>query len=570
MKFVTSFLFAALLVAAFFFVEPKRGDSAGQFGEVTHIVSEGGFELVLPQPSIASSQRKDAVNLSSSNDLRADTIPDEPIAIISCSDRSGAPLTGVSISGLQLSLDANESQLGFTDEAGQLELSGNIPAALLIELVGFETKILEQPYPDWGDRVKVILSAAERVEGTVNSPEGFFAGAGVRVLAMPSGAPISKGAVAALIERQRGDGLLTVTDDQGRFAIEGLAPNTRYDIFIAGGGLIGDTGRDSVATGDVDVHIIAKYLHGVKITLRDQSGARLQSSEDVWSFQEQQWVASSMPGVAGVPTDSIHAILAGISIAGTRGAQLQDSVILLSADRKQDKVGPIRASGGPIGYEAYDLEVWVWPLIDELRIAQISLTQTASAFGAIDVTIKWPSGAVLGSSFARPVIDLLLYHTGESELFRMPMKSFSAATIPLAGIPDGQYNLDLTVDFGGYRHSIRDGKMKALVVKSESVEVQIDLSQLGTHAFVFEGEDGVYNEGVMMQVDYHNGAAFVEGAVRFWEKPPYSIPALPKGRYRYYLLKPVMANDYVEFDVNDILETTVILDQIARHQLSPK
>lgn len=463
---------------------------------------------------------------------------DEGTCVVRVQDVAGVPIAGVEV---HLVPDAPwEERSGFTDASGSWRFpSADLPAYLISSHPMYATRLVRVTSAD-PRVILVVLRRAVRITGIVETRGGALPETGLLVHAIPV-------AHTSVLERTGGArelllrSLRAEVGADGRFEFTDLDPTAEYDLLAGGAGFLG---AEPVRwTNEVvgDVHLVVDRVVGLLVHVRDVAGEPLSTAGD-FNGQVQALLPRALREAALTPCAAALAGLAGVE-APEPGAVRPEDELLLFVDPTGGAlpVGPIEFRARFPGYEEIRETVWLEAAFPRLAEVWLAATPTFDGLGKLSVEF---TGLAPGTRSAPTMVSLaLLPISGGDVLERFfGIPEGDSFTLRLDAVPCGVYELR-TVALHGQFVFPQAGVQRVTVSPGESSSVQIDASHCGRVRLRLTSPDGsTFDGGVSVEVSPAQGNRSQASTLVF-EGPPYGIPLLPEGIYRFELQRPEFARD---------------------------
>lgn len=270
-----------------------------------------------------------------------------------------------------------------------------------------------------------------------------------------------------------------VTDSEGRFTLGGLLGGEVYDLVAASPGLYSThpiRGTEAGSTGHV---IKVEILYGLQIELVAPGGLEAVANEWVGQFPGSRVL--SLKGMKGSGAARLKDSVANLTGTAWVDVPVNPFFILMRSDSNEDRAGPFILEVRLPGYEHMDVPVYATPLDDSFKATPVHLTSTSTGFGDLLVNIKGFSGD-LDRADSGLTAGSLHFHSSDGTEFKIGVSyGVLQREVPLAGIPNGNYN----VHFQGYLNFAfvpsLDGEGKSGIeceISGPGSSIELDFSNL--------------------------------------------------------------------------------------------
>jgi len=456
---------------------------------------------------------------------------------------SGAPIPGATVRARPPG-GGSWTVLGVTDAAGlvQATLAPGACEEVLASAPGWQRGRVSladgSPGDDDGTEprtVRVELLPGGRITGRVRFLDGSPAGAGLRVLAWPSGRPPGD---RDLEEAVRGEPSVpwAETGPGGAFTVEGLDPGVRYQLAAGGpGGIFSPKSSRSLKPDTEPAVVQVGQVFGARLVVREKGGRPLRLAPRL-SYRNPSFLLGSTDRTVdflGSSRSRRLARLTGLPGDLLRGEPGWNRTILAVAEGPRSQSGPMEVSVKLPGYwPVPPFRFWLLPVEGELPVHVVELEPTARGWGILEVSFLLPRVPVwprLGHPHEGA--EILLEDQDGTKL------SFGLDGVPgdgrlrLDGVPWGRYQARFQVSGSlGFRWPPRHTPGVPVACGSTPAVLELDLREMGGLLLDVLGPDGrPWTGGIGLGLtplkvkDFGNAIC---------PDPPYAFRGLPPGGYR--------------------------------------
>ncbi len=446
-------------------------------------------------------------------------------------DGAGAELAGATVA-LQARGGVLSSQL--SDASGTVRfsrLSQDAALELCVRAEGHETWVreLESPLPT---EYEVNLAWGSSLAGGVIFPDGTTPGEGVRVLAWPLGYAPAATTATAVPGGAIPAGLRTaLTDEHGRFVIDGLPSGGRWVVSAAGAGCLcrNKATLELPHGNEVLLDVQHAYLAAVRV---ESAGAPPRTSKELFGrgsgFSIKGHGAKFVPPVLVVT--EMAALGLPLDLVLSERARNERLLLATSLEPRPDGVLVAYANHIP-GYRLAWSELLAGPLRGDAPVYVIEVEQETEGFGALELRLSGGSLGLLGEILSdRPLGELRLTNTDTGEILNLNVPRSAGMTRRFESIPIGSYWARLNIYEGGmvFPHS-DDPAMGVLIEEGHVETLDMKVEDAGSLCLLLMQPDNTEYAGFA----YFN---LVEAETRrlvsnVFERGPYVLEGLPAGEY---------------------------------------
>lgn len=522
---------------------------------------EAGREESAP-PQVEAEAARDADSSTDRVSAGAGSAGSEPTALtVVVVDEQGSAVEAAAVHAL----DAEQHELvGITGADGAFVVSTGARAREHIgaSRSGYEFSKLPWPPADQAE-LRIELRAATKLAGLVVKGDGSPAGPGIQVMAWGEDRQFEREIVRRVIAcdpRYLG----AVTDAEGRFAIEGVAPERLY--YLAAGGM-GYASPEYVVARPFTTAELRIEVHRVFATwlrLRERLGGELRTSEHLYGRKYGSLRFDAEGPIRRLSEGQPQAFLALGRLPETR-TTLTDRFTLLTLPNDVAEAGPISFACSYPGYEPVNVEIMVpafegepWPE----RI--VELTPTTEGWSSITLNF---GGNLVGRAQTELLEPLGLFRLSNEagEVCEYAVRETFPASFEVRGIPRGEYAWEFevpdTVPDNGFRFPSRGEPPIPIVVGDEPASVDVDLGALGAIDVRIVGPDGeAYSSYVKLK--FRTVGSQNESS-RLIRAAPYFLSGLHEGDYEVWLDEPRVLDRSTASSLLSLRSVDVHADEIA-------
>ncbi|HEX5009680.1 MAG TPA: hypothetical protein VFY71_04705 [Planctomycetota bacterium] len=369
---------------------------------------------------------------------------------------------------------------------------------------------------------------------------------GLRVVAWPPMEPPTS-AELALDPPPRS----ALTDEAGRFWISGLEKGALYTVGAAGLGVyvVGSDNVARVSAGTIDLVVTVGRVYGVHVVIRDEHGERL-TTNPALRGRGPNW--SQPKGCLQELPQSLPLMdLIGLGEA-EHSDQVPDGVILLCLGGAAPPE-PASVGGQVAGYDAYHEQIALGPLSAGLPTYVIRVRRLCDGFGKLTVQCFGTGPTVASRTGPKCGRDRVWVEmTPKDEEHRYMGFELDLGAIPWRGatfdqIPMGRYDVRLWTEHRFLSVPFEDQAAQDFEVFAGGNVLQFDVGALGAVELDVRRPDGSAWQR-HMNVELYSESWGNIRQVAMFEAPPYTIDALPVGRYRFHVQYPFAAESVGEAD----------------------
>jgi hypothetical protein len=441
--------------------------------------------------------------------------------------------------------------LGLHDASAPATRAGSLRDASSEEAPRFATGAVEQvEMADPDEPAPVATPLEPPDDSTVIAGRVIFttgeAAPGLRVCAWPPTEPPTS-AELALVRSPRS----ALTDETGRFAIAGLAPDAIYSVGAGGRGIYGviEGGDGKVAAGTLDVTLTVGRIWGVHLLIRDENGEPPVTNVALRGrgpgYQQPKGCLRLLPNAAPL-----------LEVVGMTEEQLNkrdvDEAILLCLGGDEPPE-PMNVGGQIAGYEPYRAQVPLGLLSEGLPAFVVRARRLCQGFGRLTVQcIGTGPGDVPPKSPPRGRDRIWVEMTPTDEESRIIGFSLKLGSIPWRGatfdhIPIGRYGVRLWTEHRFLSVPFEDQPQQDFEVFAGDNLLQFDVGSLGAVELDVRRPDGsAWHRELNVELSSESWGEIQQHATL--GGPPYVIDALPVGRYRFHIQYPFAADAVGEAD----------------------
>lgn len=377
--------------------------------------------------------------------------------------------------------------LGITDPLGVLEWAfpSGEATQVLVKAQEFETQSVELPAEF--EQYTVVLQVGGTIRGQVVDPQGMPVGPDVAVFAWPTSS-YSNGR-AEISRALRGDPStsLSLTDDAGQFALEGLELAAKYHLVAGGRGMSTRELEGAVASSDAFCVLRVHWIYGTRIVAEDQSGQAVRPFAS--NVPPSRWrVETADPDAQAVVLPAPCFSLLGIAGQSSEPAS---RLCLFSASTRVEWVGPNHVSLHVPGYQPVEAEFESIPLAEGMNALELQLVQTAAAFGGLDVRFEFQGAADTLADV--PEGSLVLTAPGERPL-HLGIRPGPSGPLSFQGLPTGTYQVHFQAETS-FARAPADGSVTVEIMDGASSMVVLPMPGLGSIRVEARSADGIVYGG---------------------------------------------------------------------------
>ncbi len=514
---------------------PRRASSeasaAGRRAEVTAgpaVREESSSRMAVERPSEAAGPPAPTAGPAAAQGGRAVRVRD---------------VAGLPVAGAEVHLVPDEpgrARTGSTDAEGLWRFSADdLPADLVVRHPSFATRLVRTTRAD-PEVILVVLRRAVRITGTVEARRAALPAVGLVVHAIPdthTSVLDRPGRTAEILRRApRGE-----VGGDGRFEITDLDPTAAYDLLAGGAGFLSASPFRWTIEHVGDVHLVVDRVVGILVHVRDSQGEPIRTCGS-FHWQGGAFLPRFLREARVTPCAGAMADLAGVDVPEPGSVRPEDE-LLLFVDQGGNPlpIGPVEFRANFPGYEEVRESVWLEAAFPELSQVWLAATPLFDGLGELSVEF---AGLGTGTPSPPTMVSLsLLPISGGPVLerfFGVPGRdSFS---LRLEAVPSGVYELRTTAFHGQFLYP-EVGVERVAISPDGAAAVRIDGSRCGRVRLRLIRPDGsAYDGEVSVEVSPAQGNRAQAGTLVF-DGPPYGIPLLPAGIYRFDLLRPEAARD---------------------------
>jgi hypothetical protein len=449
----------------------------------------------------------------------------DPIARLDVlvTDESGSGIPFASVFGGEVL-----HHFGECDDRGSLQ----VPCSpgirqVLARADGFSLgeKSLNPPCPGV---VHLILHRGSPIGGVVVDQEDLVVEQGFLVLAYPARWPTSSGRFSLTSALQSPYVVLTATDSQGRFVLEGLRPTDEYVILAGGKGCLSLDPFVRAKAGD-DVKIVVSQVYGLSLRLIETGGSPIRCTDRyVLSLGESAF--SSTPGAR------YHPALKFIELAGLEMSEVSSpsrrTYFFTTSLAAAPAIPGIEVSVAPPGYLADHCVVTAWPIRDGLQHEDLVLQPTARGWGRVTLTF---TGTTRDRIPTVPPYELHLNPLwGDRGSIALEVPDLTGPH-QFEGIPCGRYHARLAHPSTGFRYPPAGDDACLVDVEPDQGNLEVTLDSMAEIELVCSNSQGEPYDGLLgvsiAKGTIENGTLSGSGGPLLLPSPPYVIQGLLPGTY---------------------------------------
>ncbi len=454
--------------------------------------------------------------------------------LVASRDSDGRALGHVAIAACPTGGSLPKS-LGRTDESGSLRIPVTTTGSLVASKAGWQSSevFLRDSCPD---PIVVRLKPAAKLTGRVLSDNG--PSAETVIVAWPKDMQVAAHDLAA--RAIRGDVRVphAISDEQGRFSIEGVAPGVDYQVTAGKQGWIVPIPWAGDASDEITLHLSPLCAAVLEFVEEDNSPIRLHRDARIApSGIEYYGGATLFQGpkfalvLAGIPADFVRYSSLPMLFAGTLASEP------LAQGDQGTALGYCRLSRIEIpGYENIRFDVPLFSMVNGLQVVQVPLTPKYSARGAIQFQFK--DAAAASTVFRTGAQDLgsIQVNGPEEYAIRVMVRDFSSP-ITLENCPEGIHEVSFELSGGIFMQPGRDEPPLHVTVGDTLTTVDFDLGNVRGFELFVEGPLGPYSGPVTA---YLTPGRTGEGVTHtLWlAGPPYQVFGIESGSYSLRFLHP--------------------------------
>lgn len=324
-----------------------------------------------------------------------------------------------------------------------------------------------------------------------------------------------------------------VSDEQGRFVLEGVEPDQLYLVTAGAPGLMGSWGLASTSGRyGKPLMLTARAHHGLLVQRVDEHGALL--LREAASFGPEYVVHFGGIKGSNAVLGPIHRALLGLSSADW---EPESAGVLLSftSDLDQTALGPLQFHAKAPGYESQQVELEVPRTTNGLQAKRIYMEPDPAPRGSLFIeVIGWRASAEgNGPRAAQGAAGTLkLRNTDTGKSTSCMIRFASSEPIVLADVPFGSYSATLIPRDALAR--LNPLAAEDIVISATPATVIFDARELGT--LKIELDDGVAElvAGRAMFNVWPQSSQLLNSFTAFLS-PPYMLEQVTPGDYTVFL-----------------------------------
>jgi hypothetical protein len=455
------------------------------------------------------------------------------------------------IPGVRLSMNRPGGEgweLGVTNELGRWVGPCETPLPdecwVLAHGAGYAPEVT-YPADDCPPDVRIALRPLAWIQGVVVDQRQRPVGQGTEVIAIPETRWIRTAAQLEALRAGHFAGSWAITDESGRFVLDGLAQGVGHHVLAGGSGYASPFRAIAVAGSNEDLVLEVRPLVGALLEVRGSDGAVPRGS-----LGDGDGIFLTFPRDSYVTVDAdrlgpLRIALAGISDFLPQDPQPWDRLALALPAKDMDSLPPVPFAVRWPGYaDVVDGSLPLRPILEGLPVERVPLAATHQGLGRLRVDFRTDTPATSShASGARPDLALLELSGVEDDSYRsFWIDSFSEPK-ELSILP-GRYRMILTSKMqlgttfpldGGDREIDVDAFEVTLVAFDVGAVGSIRLEPRSTKGWPYDGPLNVMVERAFPPGEYLN---------LIWPRPPYEVAGFPEGDYRFRVLWPWSSDEF--------------------------
>lgn len=516
-----------------------------------HTEQSGLFQ----EPSLASDGKDGAPELASAPHVRT-SIPgsvspvvdneNDGVVELSFVDPHEAALPDVLVYTVPSQGKSMERPSWNSDRRGKLVLPcAGLPERIFAWKQGFAATRVVTSCP--GNQ-RIVLEPEVEIRGWLVLDSGLPPPEGTTVIAFPPSHRPTESELRAAMSGRPSEVVAGSSRAGGEFVLGGLARGSSLALLAGGHGYVVPSSAVVVTSPAKDVELRLQPAFGAVVRFTEKGGIALRTAPLMWAPPGPQWTWH-LPGVTGVPTNSIWTVLLGSSIGSTDTVGAFETVLLFAAP-SGDSVGPVHVRGDLAGYEHFEAELTIPALRGDPAQKLVELTPVATHWGRVHVGWKLPSSYPSSVAPASaPFLARVMFEesgTGRRVLYH-PVVDLAAGGIDIDGVPAGDYTVSLVTPHARFPEAF-GATAPFVAISTTPSRVELDLSRAQWLEFEileptgepFTGEAAVE---IGRTIEGRTYSTFVSMPSR-----PYVVFGLPLGGVSARLHKPFMQPKVVVID----------------------
>ncbi len=430
---------------------------------------------------------------------------------------------------------------GRTDRTGalDLELTGTGAIELVGRASGF-TPVRANCAPPHPERLTLVFRPADRICGVVRTSGGAPPSAPVRVMVFSRQTTLEE--LVGRVERLTDSDpslLLTVTDADGAFCIDGVNAGELYALACGGAGYVRRGGVGTVRAGEENVSIEVTRLFGAAVQFVDRAGQREIRSlahRTLEGWCEEQG-SSFRGGVAAVDV-----YLSGLD---PKWSFVPPGMLLwfFESDSEAVSIGPVRLDHELAGYAAGVERFPAGIVSSDIPIHVVALDDRFAERGTLEVVFITRAGSDESLRARATHGGRLELSSDSGAVWQFPVEPDADGKALVEDVPCGRYGARFAS--GLFAHPPRAEALVTLDVFASGSRFDVPLTGTGWIRFELSDRAGAPYAGHVQlmltrgergtQGEWKPGAKLAAGR---GIRPPYIVEGLEPGRYTATLTLP--------------------------------
>jgi|GEM_PF-4474034 len=478
------------------------------------------------------------------NDVRLSKPLRQQVLAVRIVDDNGAPIPGAVCRQAPA-----WSVIGTADQSGRTKVAlENEQGDITITAPKFAVRHCELPRYRDGSEVIVVLEQEGVILGRAVDTLGRPAVEGLRVVAQPLGAaPEGDSLLRALDGGGPVKGCTTSAD--GTFRLEGLILGERYQILVAGNGLLGVARQViSAPASTVDasdgVVVSLSTVYGIILNVLEEGGEALRLSP----LLRGRWVGTPRPldsSVGIVPADGLIPLLLGRPGSGDyRGGPYSRLFLFVTSAPLGDSID-LKFQAQVPGYQEFDGLVAARRVTSSVAKVDIELArEVGGGFGALELRLmplEFADTALPSPPNQSQLPELVLTDVETGKELHAELSEIGRGFQRIEGVPYGVYRARFSGPGRFFEWRGADEGPVFVNVGPQTAEFEVDIRGLGSFQLKGRFADGTGYSGPIRGVIYRLVDASpepVDSAHFSLARRPYCLPFIPSGDYRVELTIP--------------------------------
>ncbi len=423
------------------------------------------------------------------------------------------------------------TRLGLTDETGSahVHVPSTRPLRLASVHAGYATSEGEIS-EEGAAEIVLILEPEARIQGTVAWSKGGVPEPGVVVAAWPDGHRPTPAVFRALRSSDPAPNTaVATTDDEGRFALRGLAHGASYTLAAGGAGGLTLRKVAGVRVEGPSVQLELTPVYAAVVRLREAEGRSLRSGSQVYGrgpgWYDDEGGAAEV--VMGVPASCFLVLDPGLW--QLRPTTLSRHIVLLSTPlQKQDLPTIVYEVEAP-GYAP----VWTHLRVPRIQPTppeyKLALEPKAGGWGTLTVRIEGPS-LELEVEGENSLAGQVLLEGDKGEQIGIPIQKPLSRVTKVEGVPFGRYRARFR-SWDGMRFFPDEHQKVSVVIDAKPAVLTIDASSSCCLLATLLLEDKREYQGeVVFRLHGPTGKPYVA-----FDRSPYVLEGIAPGHYTLYV-----------------------------------